>query len=229
MNPPVWIYGGVHHDPGTRQRFLEGLAKQKTPPHFVAIEWEKIVFEKFVQWRPWVEERLGACWDFLTPQDSHELSLALAWEGDSYAEWFPGADPLWLETGFQEGRFKGKYGDNLPESFARSLLQRLCDPCSLTTNEFMANVDPPPQPKSKKDLVDRVWEKAWSEAWQESGAFERDSRWAATISERSSGLQDGWIAVVVGWQHADPTEDSRRLRGLLLSNGFSVKSVRLGP
>ena len=88
MNPSISIYGGFHHDPGTRQTFLEEL------------EWEKSFFEKFIQWRPWIEERLGSCWDFLTPEDCRELSLALAWEGDAYAEIFPGTDPLWLEAGF---------------------------------------------------------------------------------------------------------------------------------
>ncbi|MGH7827158.1 MAG: hypothetical protein ACREQ7_18535 [Candidatus Binatia bacterium] len=233
MNPSIWIYGGFHYDPGTRQRFLKELAKQQTAPHFVAVEWEKSVFEKFVQWRPWVEERLGSCWDFLTPEDCHELSLALAWEGDAYAERFPGADPLWLEIGFQEANFKQRYGvddlNNVPESFAYGLLQRLCNPGQPTMNEWIANVDPPPAPRTKKDLVDRVWRKVWSEADGESGGFDRDGRWARAICERSSGLHEGWIAVVVGWKHADSTGGNQRLRGLLLSKGFSVNSVRLGP
>jgi hypothetical protein len=41
-------------------------------------------------------------WNFLTPEDCYELSLALAWEADSYAERFPGIDVLWLENEFQE-------------------------------------------------------------------------------------------------------------------------------
>jgi hypothetical protein len=90
-------------------------------------------------------------------------------------------------------------------------------------------MDPPPKPTSKKELIDRVWRNAWSEAWEESGGLERDARWIDMICEHSSGLQDGWIAVVVGWQHADPTGNKQRLRGLLLSKGFVVNSVYLGP
>jgi hypothetical protein len=230
--PQIWIYGGVHYDPGTRQRFLEELARQPTEPHFVAVEWEKSVFEKFVKWRPWIKERVGSCWDFLTSQDCQELSLALAWEGDTYAEKFPGAVPLWLESGFQEANFKERYGtkaDEAPESFARSLIVRVCNPCQPTMKEWTANVDPPPEPTSKEALIDRVWRNAWSEAWEETARFDRDARWAATICERSSGLRGGWIAVVVGWQHADPAGDNRRLRGLLASEAFSVESVCLGP
>jgi hypothetical protein len=47
MTPSIWIYGGVHYDPGTRQKFLEELAKQSTVPHFVAVEWEKSVLGSF--------------------------------------------------------------------------------------------------------------------------------------------------------------------------------------
>jgi hypothetical protein len=231
MKPSIWIYGGVHDDPGSRQKFIEELANQKTAPLFVAVEWEKSVFEKFIQWRPWIKEHVGSCWNFLTPQDCHELSLALAWEGDAYTEIFPGT-PLWLETGFQEGNFKHRYGTRAveaPESFAQSLVARLCNPCQPTMKEWIANVEPPPEPRSKKELIDRVWKNVWSEAEGEPEGFDRDARWAATICESGEGLHDGWIAVVVGWQHADPTGDNRRLRGLLLSRGFSINSVRLGP
>jgi hypothetical protein len=40
MNPSIWIYGGIHDDPGSRQRFLEELTKHETAPHLVAVEWE---------------------------------------------------------------------------------------------------------------------------------------------------------------------------------------------
>jgi len=85
MNPLIWIYGGVHHDSGMRQRLLEELSKQQIAPHFVAVEWGE-VFEKFVLWRRWVEERLRPRWDFLTSQDCRELSLALAWESNAHEE-----------------------------------------------------------------------------------------------------------------------------------------------
>ncbi len=118
MNPTIWMYGSVHHDPGTRQRFIEELAKQKTPPHFVAVEWEESVFERIAAWRPCVEEGLRSCWGFLTSQDRLDLSLALAWEGDAYKDLFPCADPLWLETGFQEANFIQRGGLELPKKCA---------------------------------------------------------------------------------------------------------------
>ena len=68
-----------------------------------------------------------------------------------------------------------------------------------------------------------------SEAFEEPGNFERDERWTKSICERSFGLRDGWIAVVIGWAHADPASGSQRLPGLLSSKGFPVVPVRLAP
>jgi hypothetical protein len=59
--------------------------------------------------------------------------------------------------------------------------------------------------------------------------FDRDERWAVAISERTANLRDGWIAAVVGWVHADPQGDPRRLRGLLSSRGIDIDSVCLAP
>ncbi len=218
------MYGGVHDDPGSRKRFVEELAKQNTPPHFVAVEWEKSVFEWIVTWRPWVEEKLGSCWPFLTSEDRLELSLALAWEGDAIKECFPGTDPLWLEADSQAQRCDAEYAKRA----AHGLLERICSPCDFTETEFFANVAPPPPPQSKKDLIDRVSEMAWANAYRDNN-FARDKRWASAICDRVSDLHDGWIAVVVGWAHADPHGDNRRLYSLLVSRGFSVNPVRLGP
>jgi len=223
MNPSIWIYGGIHDDPGSRQRFIEEFTKQGTAPHLVAVEWEQSVFTRFAEQRPLIEEGLRFCGDFLTPEDCYELSLALAWEGDSYVERFPGTDVLWLESEFQEVDLKRRYGmdaSKVPESWAKGLRDRLWRACR-----------PPSEPRSKKELIDRAWRTAWAEVYRESGGLERDARWANAICESSVGLGDGWIAVVVGWAHADPEDEDQRLRlrGLLLSQGYSVNSVCLGP
>lgn len=232
MNPLIWIYGGVHDDPGSRRRFLGELAKRQTAPHFVAVEWEKSVFERLAAWRPRIEEHLRSRWGCLTREDCHELSLALGWEGDAYAECFPGIDPLWLEAGHQETELKRLYGahpNKFPQDRANILLRLFCDPCERTMSESASNPVPPPEPRSKNDLVDRAWRKAWAQAFGVPGDFERDERWAKAICERSLGLSRGWIAVVVGWDHADPASGSQRLRGLLSSKGLRVTPVRLGP
>jgi hypothetical protein len=171
-------------------------------------------------------------WEFLTREDCDELSFALAWEGDAYTERFPHTERLWLESGFQEADIKQRYGmdaSKFPEIYACSLLERLRDPSSSTLQEFMANSDARPEPKSKKELIDRLWRTAWSEAFEGPEGFERDARWAAVICERSTGLCDGWIAIAVGWTHVAPATGNQRLRDLLLSKGFPVNSVRLGP
>jgi len=223
MKPSILIYGGVHDDPGSRRKFLNELAKQRVAPNFFAVEWEQSVFHCFAAQRPLIEKGLESRWDFLTHDDRAELSRALAWEGDAYKSQFPGIDQLWLEMGYQAQKIKSRLdADNYPELCARGLLERLCDPCGPTIE------DPPPEPRSKQELVDRVWIKTWEDRDSVPGGFQRDERWDTAISDRASDLNDGWIAVVVGWQHADSKENGR-LRSLLSSRGFTVESVYLGP
>lgn len=225
MNPSIWLYGGIHHDPGSRQRFLKELAKQETAPHFVAVEWEQSVFERLAAWRHWIAEGLKYRWDFLTHEDCYELSLTLAWEGDAYAECFPGTEVLWLESGFQSARLQQRNSDvnTSAKGDACDLLQRLYG------KSFQFPLLPPPELRSKAELIDHVWRTLWAEEKEESQDFERDARWADAICERSASLCDGWIAVVVGWAHAKPVPGNRRLQDLLSSRSFPINPVCLGP
>jgi hypothetical protein len=75
-------------------------------------------------------------------------------------------------------------------------------------------------------MTREMWKMA---PWSSTSAVDRDARWANAICERALALRDCWIAVVVGWQHADSQGDNQQLQGLLLSKGFSIKSVYLGP
>ena len=232
MKPSIWIYGGVHNDPGSRQRFIEELTKQGTAPHFVAVEWEQSVFERLAAWRPWIAEGLRSRWGFLTREDCHELSLALAWRETPMRNAFQALMLLWLENGFQEAELKRRYGMDT-DSF-RKAAPAACFNASaiLVTRRCTSGWPTSPHRQSRglrKISSIACGEQAWSEASGEPEGFERDARWAIAICERSAGLRDGWIAAVVGWAHADPATGNQRLRGLLLSKGFSINSVRLGP
>ena len=220
MTPSAWIFGGVHDDPGSRQRFLEELTKHATAPHFVAVEWEDSVFQRLALLRPRIEEGLSSPSNFLTSEDRHELSLALAWEGDAHAQRFRGTHVVWLESGFQEAvlQQRSSDADRFAESSAHFLLQRLSSALQ--------------QSSSRTDLVAAVSKGMWAEALaaaQNPADVKRDARWVTAICERSSGLSDGWIAIVVGWAHADPATGDQRLHHLLSARGFRVESVRLGP
>ena len=218
MTPSILLCGGVHNDPGSRRKFLDELAKQQAPPHFVGVEWEQSVFERFIEWRPWVEREIRSRWGFLTLGDCRELSLALAWEGDAHEAQFPTVERLWLEAGFQETGLRRRYGgdaDKVPKNVADTLFERLRTP-------------PPPEPASKGELIDLVSRKLWADVLPGDEDFERDKRWAATIAERTARLQGGWIAIAVGWAHVDPAGGTQRLRSLL-SNDFHVDAVCLAP
>lgn len=210
------------------------LGKEDTSPHFVAVEWEQSVFEQLVQWRPWVESELRRRWSFLGHEDSKELSRALAWEADAHTERFPGVDRLWLEAGWQQAEIERRAAgsvDDFLRGLARCMLEQLVNPGRLTMSEFLANAAPPPDPVSKHELINRVSRRAWSEATESWGPHDsqRDARWADGISQRSVGLRGGWIAIAVGWAHADPAGGRERLGCLLASRGFRVNSVCLAP
>jgi hypothetical protein len=129
-------------------------------------------------------------------------------------------DRLWLEDGYQEAdlrrRSENRDGDLL-WSLANSLLRRLT----------FADTAALPEPRSKDDVIERVSRIAWTGAFEDQD-LERDKRWAEMISARSASLHGGWIAVVVGWAHANPEGDPGRLYGLLSARGFTVHSMCLG-
>jgi hypothetical protein len=158
----------------------------------------------------------------LVAWERDRITFALAWEGDAYAQRFPGTDLLWLESGVQEACLLRPDSDvnMFAEGRAHDLLRRYWEACLC-----------PPKPRSKEEIIDRVWRTLWGAVDREPPDFARDARWANAICERSAGLCDGWIAVVVGWAHAEPEDENQqlRLRGLLLSQGFSIHPVRLGP
>ena len=166
MSPLVRIYGGVHDDPGSRQRFLADLISRHAP-QFVAVEWARDVFERLVVWRPWIEKELCRRWQFLEGAGCREVSLALGWEGDAHVELFPDVDRLWLEDGYQEANLEHRSGgktDDFLKGLAVGMRQRLIGPCSRTMGEFFANTASPSEPRSKDELIERVSRKAWAEA-----------------------------------------------------------------
>ena len=229
MKPSIQLYGGVHNDPGSRQKFIEELAKQKTLPHFVAVEWEESIFQRVAAWRPWLTERLRKRWNFLTRADCDDLSCALGWEGDASTTLprFSGIERVWLDHGYQEACLTAANRlESFPKGGACILHQWFDDEGRL-----------PPTPRSKPELVDRVWRRLWAQVkpepwgdgWPEPVELERDARWAAAIEQRCAAVHGGWVAVAVGWQHADPGGPPQRLPGLLSSKGFSINSVCLGP
>ena len=93
----------------------------------------------------------------------------------------------------------------------------------------MANADPPPEPKSKRELVHRAWENAWSEAWHKAGAFERDSRWAAMIAERSAGSKnrDRLLQAELAKEFLARVVEQARAKGLTSNEHFTVDGTLL--
>jgi hypothetical protein len=111
----------------------------------VAVEWERLAVQCLAAWRPWVAEGLKSRWGFLTWEGRHELSLALAWEGDAYVERFPGTDLLWLENGFQGADLKRRYGMNAA-SFRKTAPATCFDALEILVTIRCTNISPTSPP-----------------------------------------------------------------------------------
>jgi hypothetical protein len=228
--PQITIFGGVRDDPGSRRRFIASLRARATEPCLVAVEWDREVFVAMRAARQAVAAALPNRWKFLTALDAQEVAAALAWEGDAHAPHFPYARVVWLEDIVQQERIRRQCSvEEHASDSAQRLLDRLCDPCRLTMSEWMPSAQPPTEPTSTGELVDRVSWKAWSDLPSVSKDLARDARWAEQIKAELRTEQDGWAAVVVGWAHADPASAEGWLRDLLVRRGFDVESVSLAP
>src|SRR3990172_3975460 len=97
------VAGVAHADPTgpvRLQRWLNRLrSQQKSPPAFVAVEWDQQIFERVRVQRRTIASLAKARWPQATPEFIAALSAALAYEGDAHLHVFPSALTLWLDEG----------------------------------------------------------------------------------------------------------------------------------
>jgi hypothetical protein len=222
------MYGGFHSDPSSRREFLRRIRERPIPPQFVAVEWERSVFEACAAQRPRIAKELTDRWSFLSPTDADELSRCFAREGDTHTLVFPGSETLWLEDGYQAARLR--VTGATPGSMARDLIELFTNPMHQTLAEFFDRESRPiEEPTSLADLLRLIARhRSWTNdaTRPEEMNLDRDARWAAMIEKRLTRCDDGWFAVVVGWAHVE-AGTTQNLRALLTAAGMNVNAVRL--
>jgi len=99
----LFIAGINHFDPMGRDRvadWLCALAEQHSaPPTFVAVEFDRDLFEMLRAQRPRYREWIHALWPEVPEADLDHFERSLGYEGDTHLECFHGPDVIWLDQG----------------------------------------------------------------------------------------------------------------------------------
>lgn len=246
-SPVIRVFGGVHDDAGSRERFRREFASRVSVhgrPSLVAVEHDAHLFQLHAAQRPEIARCLLERWEFLSEHDAQEIAASYFWEGDAHRDLVGGPyrwmflDRFWEHAKARlEHQVKcGFHGwksieDNFVE-IAQIQVDRLCNPSLPSRKELRDNSGIPPtipEPRSRDELVARISKKAWDDARQpEPNDDSRDTRWVRGIEEALRGVEGGWIGVTVGWRHADSVE-AGNLRAQLLARGHEIEVIKLAP
>ncbi|HYV49766.1 MAG TPA: hypothetical protein VFA20_33150 [Myxococcaceae bacterium] len=219
--PQIVLFGGFHNDPGSRREFWRQLRRREAlhaAPEFVGVEWNPVLFAKYDACRKRIADELLGKWDFLGERECDELSKTFAWEADAYQEVFPSVERVWLDDG------PGREGDSgTAREFADTLLEDL---------RVAGEAEGAPVPRSLDELIDQVRLRQKRRKDRERAPpsiDERDLWWFDKIRKRASTLQGGgWVAIVVGWAHANPKGLPGNLYDQLNSAEMKVDPIYLG-
>ncbi len=232
MPPRIRIFGGVHHCPGSRRSLIKSVTNQPAPS-LVAVEWGRAVYQSAALARARVAQAALSRWDFLTATEADELSAALGWEAEVPTRLWPNVEVAWLEDEWQADDLQRRHQmgcDEFAAVLASGLIDRISNAAKPTIQEFLGDENTAPaEPTSLDLLVDRLGKKASDDTGNDhnDNDLHRDERWLRLLEPRLTQLE-GWVAVMVGWLHADPSATGR-LYQLLTQRGLKVESVRLGP
>lgn len=246
--PVIRIFGGVHDDPGSRDRFRIEFVRRvadEGPPHFISVEHDLHMFLQHAAQRPGIARCLRERWKFLSDVDAAEVSAAYFWEGDAHRGLVSGRPTMLLDQYWEQARpilenqaKRGFHGwktieDNFVE-IAQLQVDRLCNPSLPSRKELKADAENGaliviPEPRTREELVARITKKAWDDARQpEPNDNSRDARWVRWIEDSLRNFKGGWAGVTVGWRHADAVE-AGNLRAQLLERGHEVECIKLAP
>ena len=208
------IAGVVHFDPLCKSRlrsWLLNLAERKRePPGFVAVEWDRGIFEQVRPQREVLRQIVIDEWPHAHQAFVTTLSEAVAFEGDTHKEVFPQAETLWIDEGrtVHDSSEITKYAHRRMNIY-KSLLPRDISVMSATILEFMSR---------------ESWPRAESWPYQDTA---RDSKFASHIMQALTNRKPDWAIAIVGAIHASDSPD--RMRTLLEANGVSCKVAILKP
>ena len=200
----LYIAGVNHLDPLCRPKLVKWLQQLSEThdkrPAFVAVEYDKNLFEKAKKQRKRFRQMLQKEWPSLTSEQLNILENSLVYEGDTHLEVFPDVEILWLDTRRQEtdssvvDKFEKYAEDRLAMYKQYSFGEKTLSINQL--RERIRNVDDP-------ECID----------------LDRSQKFAYLVSKGISKSGGKWAIVIVGFNHTRK-DIQENMRCLLEDNGL---------
>ena len=197
----LYIAGVNHLDPLCRPKLVKWLQRLSETydkrPAFVAVEYDKNLFEKAKKQRKRFRQLVQNEWPSLTSEQLNILENFLAYEGDTHLEVFPDVKILWLDTGRQvsDSSVWDKYAED-----------RLAMYEQYSFGETTLNIN-------------KLSERIRNVANPEDINLNRSKRFADLIHKGISKNDGKWAIVIVGFSHTRK-DIQGTMRCLLEDNGL---------
>jgi hypothetical protein len=204
----------VHFDPLCRSRlrnWLKNLSTEKRElPGFIAIEWDRDIFEQVKEQRSVLRQMAEQEWPG-APQDFvNAVSEAIGFEADTHEEVFPHVETIWLDQ-----------GRDVPDSSVIADYAR--DRMAIYKSYWPKEISIP-STEALEAMSRTSWKSAAGSAYAET---DRDSKFASHILEAITKNNPAWAIAIVGASHASDSPGC--MRYLLETKGVLCEVAILEP
>jgi hypothetical protein len=200
--PYILRIAGINHfDPTIRQKLLKWLddcSSKYGKPDFVALEWDKKVFEGVKAKREEFQRLLMETWPAVSKTLLNTLTLSLGYEGDAHLEVYPDVEILWLDEGRKQSQVPEDYPKHYVETCARNLFKRY--------DKFLGEW---PDNECDSSVLARLSRAA--SAVPQTEFDNRDAKFAGLIKSHPVSGRHGWAIAIVGRDHARRNAGSMRV------------------
>ena len=201
MGMRLHIAGVNHFDPLCRPKLVKWLQQLSEIhdkwPAFVAVEYDKNLFEQAKKQRKRFQQLLQNEWPSLTSEQLNILQNSLVYEGDTHLEVFPDVEILWLDTGRQVS--DSSEWDKYAEKRLATYKQCSFGEATLSINQLSERI------RNAEDPEDIN--------------LNRSKRFADLIRKGISKSRGKWTIVIVGFNHTRK-DIQGTMRCLLEDNGL---------
>ena len=184
---------------------------EKSTPTFVAVEFDRELFEQLRLQRPLIRRLASEAWPETNDEVLCVVEGSLVYEGDLHERVFPGVETVWLDQGrsITDPMEISDYAENRLSIYKKST----------STTKLKLEIGD----------VEIICRAAWKNQRvppKRDGSC-RDRKFSQKITQRVANCKSDWAIVVVGSNHASPIEGS--MVSLLTDQGIACHVTELRP